>query len=38
MSSETSKEVTVNKWDVGALKIALDDAAKEVTQVLSNIS
>ncbi|CAH8654163.1 unnamed protein product [Schistosoma guineensis] len=29
MSSETSKEVTVNKWDVGALKIALDDAAKE---------
>uniref|UniRef100_A0A3Q0KDE8 Signal peptidase complex subunit 2 n=1 Tax=Schistosoma mansoni TaxID=6183 RepID=A0A3Q0KDE8_SCHMA len=30
MSCETPKEVTVNKWDTGALKIALDDAAKEL--------
>nr|CAX76983.1 signal peptidase complex subunit 2 homolog [Schistosoma japonicum] len=30
MPSETAKEVTANKWDVGALKLALDDAAKEL--------
>ncbi|CAH8657055.1 unnamed protein product [Heterobilharzia americana] len=30
MSSETPKEITVNKWDVGSLKLALDDAAKEL--------
>ncbi|VDP94999.1 unnamed protein product [Trichobilharzia regenti] len=29
MSGETPKEVVINKWDVGSLKLALDDAAKE---------
>nr|CAH8876482.1 unnamed protein product [Trichobilharzia regenti] len=30
MSGETPKEVVINKWDVGSLKLALDDAAKEL--------
>ncbi|CAH8564899.1 unnamed protein product [Schistosoma turkestanicum] len=30
MSSDSPKEITVNKWDISALKLALDDAAKEL--------